>query len=149
MLRSRVASDPELIHYTSKLEMLSDDKLQSLAVRLCKIGTEIVPLKSEFAEGTLQKLLTFQTLTNQELTELEEIAEEADNEYLDKLDVSGGDDPQCRSQFQIARILSALHYASRNTRESSLESIYESYVGSNRSAVVREEIHSFVDSDLV
>lgn len=140
MGKSRIAFDPQLAGLFDRLNAVDSQQLHDLAVHLCELGMNETGLSGSLST-VIAKLRVGHEIPSDLRARVKVMADEADDDYLRVLDAEG-QSIACLNEFAKARVLMAIVFLFENSSESSLEAIYESYVGSLRQGEVYDIIEA-------
>ena len=143
MIDTRISSDPDLTDLADDLHDKDVALLQELSIRLIERGTELVSLDDALASKVSRLLREGKKVPTEVLERLQAESDEADGHYLDILDAEGAESSRCLDAFGKARILMAHCFAAQGEKMSLLDSIYESYVGTQRNPSMLDIIRKF------
>jgi len=130
-LKSRLEADPELRRLAKPIARLGIRSLRSLTDEVCSLGVVKAGLGANREVSRALRALSGKTgLSSREESALRQLAEAADEAYLDELDKRGCVDKGVASLFRKARVLAGLVAAfDANPRRAATEAAYEIGVG--------------------
>jgi hypothetical protein len=146
MIETRILSDPDLTVLAHQLHGKDVSQLHELAVMLIERGTKLVGLDDALADEVSDLLRKGKKIPQNVLEGLQTKADEADAHYLDILDAEGAESSRCLDAFGKARLLMAHCFAAQGKKLSLLDSIYESFLGTQRNPEMLDMIRRFASA---
>ena len=146
MINTRISSDPDLLDLADELQGMDVLKLRELSLMLIERGAKLISLDNSLAVKVCELLRKEQEIPVDLLRRMQAESDKADGHYLDILETEGAESNKCVDAFSKARILRAHCFAAEEEKMSFLDSIYESYVGTNRHVEMLEAVRRFVSA---
>jgi len=117
------------IHLAQKMKVVSEEKRRRAVRVACEIAVQICPVDLPVVEESLRQLLSGYQLSIEQVSKLECLVAQLDEEYFNLQDIQNEDmqlNPQALHFFSQARAVSALACAGGDDSiESATEAIYE------------------------
>ncbi|MCS5990681.1 hypothetical protein LNP02_12625 [Klebsiella variicola subsp. variicola] len=116
-------------HLAEKIKVVSEEKRRSAVRVACELAVQICPVDLHVVDESLRQLLSGYKLSIEQVSKLERLAAQLDEEYFNLHDSQNEErelNPQALHLFSQARAVSALAFAGRDDSiESATEAIYE------------------------